>query len=155
VLFSADSGRTFREVLIDRGYAPAWYPEHVTIGGVRGKQIAFQFQTSDLPWRLDEIAIVEHAPFTSAPVTALELRASDNPVRRSTVRFAWPFGSSAGDLQAFDYSGRVVWRQGVTSGGDVTWDLNAGKVPNGAYIVVARSGGKTVRLKLFVARRPP
>jgi hypothetical protein len=40
----------------------------------------------------------------------------------------------------------------VTNGGIIGWDIAAAGLPNGVYVVVARSGGKTVRLKLFVVR---
>ena len=83
---------------------------------------------------------------------ATALRPSENPVRRSTVSFAWPFGEAAGDIQGYDFSGRLVWKTAVSADGPVAWDLNANRVPNGVYVVVARSGGRMVRLKLYVVR---
>ena len=86
---------------------------------------------------------------------ATQLRPSENPVRGSAVRFAWPFGTSAGEISVFDFSGREVWHHTVTAGESAIWDLEASRTANGAYIAVAKSGSKISRLKLFVARRAP
>jgi hypothetical protein len=49
-------------------------------------------------------------------------------------------------------TGRLLWKASVTDGGPVKWDLAAAGLPNGVYVVIARSAGKTQRLKLFVTR---
>jgi hypothetical protein len=153
VMFSSDAGTTFQPVMRLQGFAPAWYPERVTVGGVKGKRIAFEFAPAGLPWNLDEIAIVVHAGASSAAATGpLALRPSENPVHRAVVHFPWPFTGPSGDIQAFDISGRLVWKTAVTNGAAASWDLRAAGVPNGVYVVVARSGGRTVRLKLYVVR---
>ncbi len=153
VLVSADGGSTFQPVLRLQGFAPAWYPEGITIGGVRGRQLVFDFVSSGLRWNLDEIAVVAHGPATAATASdALSIRPSENPVHHAAVSFAWPFSTPAGDVQAFDFGGRLVWKSAVTSGGTVSWDLRGARVPNGVYVVVARSAGKTVRLKLYIVR---
>jgi hypothetical protein len=153
VLLSTDAGSTFQPVLRLQGFAPAWYPEGVTVGGVRGRQIVFDFVSSGLTWNLDEIAIVAHGPASTSSATGvLALRPSENPVHHSSVSFAWPFSTPSGDLQAFDFSGHRVWVSAVTSGGTVSWDLRSAGVPNGVYVVVARSAGRAVRLKLYVVR---
>jgi hypothetical protein len=153
VMLSSDAGATFQPVMRLQGAAPTWYPENVTIGGVKGKQLVFDFVSSGLPWNLDEMAIVVHGASSAATATgALALRPSENPVHRSVVYFPWPLPAASGDIQVFDISGRLIWKTAVTSGGTVSWDLRAAAVPNGVYVVVARGGGQTVRLKLYVVR---
>ncbi len=154
VNLSVDGGATFQRVMRLEGYAPLFYPEQVTIGGVKGKQLMFKFVPNGLPWNLDEIAVVAHGAVTSSTVVnSAVLVPSENPVHRSIVYFPWPFGVSAGDIQAYDFSGRLVWKTSVTAaGGNIAWDLNAARVANGVYVVIARSGTKTARLKLFVLR---
>jgi hypothetical protein len=153
VLLSSDGGVNFMPVLRVQGAAPVWYPERVTVGGVKGKKVVVDFVPNGLNWNLDEIAIVAHAATIAVPVgNATVLKPSENPVRRGTVYFTWPFATPAGDLQAFDFSGHTVWKATVTNGGIIGWDIAAAALPNGVYVVVARSGGKTVRLKLFVVR---
>lgn len=153
VMLSSDAGATFQPVMRLQGAAPVWYPEGVTIGGVKGKQLVFDFVPSGLPWNLDEIAIVVHGVSSAATATgALALRPSENPVHRSVVYFPWPLSAATGDIQVFDISGRLIWKTAVTHGGTVSWDLRAAAVPNGVYVVVARGGGQTVRLKLYVVR---
>ena len=72
------------------------------------------------------------------------------------MTFTWPFGTKSGRVSVYDFSGRLVWN-GVVAGGaeDVTWDLGASRVPNGAYLVLAESGASRARLRLFVAREAP
>jgi hypothetical protein len=153
VNLSIDGGTTFQRVMRLEGYAPLFYPERVTIGGVKGKHLVFDFVPNGMPWSLDEIAVVSHGAVTST-VTSNSgvLRPSENPVHHSVVYFPWPFGTATGDIQAYDFSGRLVWKTSVTAGGNVPWDLNAGRVANGVYVVIARGGTRTLRLKLFVVR---
>ncbi len=154
VNLSVDGGASFQRVMRLEGYAPVFYPEQVTIGGVKGKQIMFDFVPNGLPWNLDEIAIVAHgAVTTSVSVVTTELRPSENPVHHGIVYFPWPFANAAGDLLAYDFTGRLVWKSSVTAaGGNIAWDLNGSRVANGVYVVIARSGTTTKRLKLFVVR---
>jgi Zinc carboxypeptidase len=154
VMLSTDGGTTFQRVMRLEGYAPTFYPEQVTIGGVKGKKIVFDFVPSALPWRLDEIAIVSHGTVTAAgaATAGAVFLPSENPVHHNVVYFSWPFGSGTGDVAAYDFSGHLVWKANVTAGGNVPWDLNAGRVANGVYLVIAQSGSKTIRLKLFVVR---
>ena len=150
---SIDGGSTFQRVMRLQGYAPLFYPEQVTIGGVKGRQLVFDFVPNGLPWNLDEIAVVSHGKVTQTVVSnAPVLRPSENPVHHGIVYFSWPFGAATGDILAYDFSGRLVWRASVTTGGNVPWDLNTGRVANGVYIVIARSRSSTLRLKLFVVR---
>jgi hypothetical protein len=150
---SIDGGATFQRVMRLEGFAPLFYPEQVTIGGVKGKQVVFDFVPNGLPWNLDEIAVVSHGAVTNTVVsTAKVLRPSENPVHHNIVYFPWPFANATGDIMAYDFSGRLVWKTGVTAGGNVPWDLNSGRVANGVYVVIARSGTQTLRLKLFVVR---
>ena len=153
LLLSTDAGATFQPVLRLQGWAPAWYPERVTVGGVRNRQLVFDFASAGLPWHLDEVAIVTHGSVTTATAAdQIALRPSENPVRRGVVYFTWPFATPDGDIQAFDFTGRLLWKATVANGATASWDLRAAGVPNGVYVVVARSGGKTVRLKLYVVR---
>ena len=153
VLASTDGGVNFLPVLRLQGSAPAWYPDRATVAGVRNKQVVFRFVNSGMPWNLDEIAIVAHRP---ASVTAtggpIALRPSENPAHRSIVSFPWPFSTPDGGLQAYDFSGRLVWKATVTNRATAHWDLAAARVANGVYVVIARSGTQTARLKLFVLR---
>lgn len=150
---STDGGISWTPVLVERGSAPSWYTDRVTIGGVRGKSVAFRFVAEGLPWRIDEAAVVSHGAVTTVTTAAaLALRPSENPVRSGTVRFAWPFGTASGEVVAFDFSGREVFRRAVAAGEPVTWDIRTSGVANGAYVVVARSGKQLSRVKLFVAR---
>lgn len=153
VLLSSDGGATFVPVLRVQGAAPVWYPERATVGGVKGKKLVVEFAPNGLNWNLDEIAVVAHTATVAVPVgNGTVLKPSENPVRRGIVYFTWPFATPAGDLQAFEFSGHAVWKTTVTNGGIIGWDIAAAGLPNGVYVVVARSGGKTVRLKLFVVR---
>ena len=154
VNLSIDGGSTFQRVMRLEGTAPVYYPEQVTIGGVKGKQLVFDFVPNGLPWHLDEIAVVAHGAVTTVvPVVTTDLRPSENPVHHNIVYFPWPFANAAGELLAYDFSGRLVWKASVTpAGGNIAWDLNGGHVANGVYVVIARSGTTTKRLKLFVVR---
>ena len=153
VLMSADAGATYQQILRVQGAAPQWYTERVTVGGVKGKSLVFDFASTGLQWNLDEIAVVSHGASTVTGGNAvLALRPSENPVHKNVVYFAWPFATPTGDIQAYDFSGRLVWRSAVATGGTIAWDLNAARLANGVYVVIARSGGQTVRLKLFVVR---
>jgi hypothetical protein len=153
VQLSVDGGSTFQRIMRLEGYAPIYYPEQVTVGGVKGKKIVFDFVPNGLPWNLDEIAVVSHGAVTSTPPpTIVPLRPSENPVRHSTVYFSWPFGNSTGEMRAYDISGRLIWKTVVAGAGNVAWDLNAGRVANGVYIVIAQDATSTMRLKLFVTR---
>ncbi len=153
VNLSVDGGSTFQRVMRLEGAAPFYYPEQVTVGGVKGKRIVFDFVPNGLPWNLDEIAIVSHGTVTATPAaTAGVFRPSENPVHHGIVYFPWPFGTATGDIMAYDFSGRLVWKANVTTAGNVAWDLNGGRVANGVYAVIARTGTKTLRLKLFVVR---
>ena len=153
VNLSVDGGASFQRVMRLEGFAPLFYPEQVVIGGVKGKHIVFDFVATGLPWNLDEIAVVAHGAVTSVPATTgVALRPSENPVRHSVVYFAWPYGNAVGDILAYDFSGRLVWKANVTTGGNIAWDLNSARVANGVYVVIARTGTQTTRLKLFVTR---
>ena len=153
VLMSADAGATYQQIMRVQGAAPLWYTERVTLGGVKGKSLVFDFASTGLQWNLDEIAVVSHGVSTvTGGNAALALRPSENPVHKNIVYFAWPFATPTGDIQAYDFSGRLVWRTVVATGGTIAWDLNATRLANGVYVVIARSGGQTVRLKLFVVR---
>ena len=153
VNLSIDGGTTFQRVMLLEGYAPLFYPEQVTIGGMKGKHLVFDFVPNGMLWSLDEIAVVSHGAVTSTVTSNTGvLRPSENPVHHSVVYFPWPFGTATGDIQAYDFSGRLVWKTSVTAGGNVPWDLNAGRVANGVYVVIARGGTRTLRLKLFVVR---
>ena len=153
VLASTDGGANFQPVLRLQGSAPAWYPDRATVAGVKNKQVVFRFVNSGMPWNLDEIAIVAHRP-ASATATAgpIALRPSENPAHRSIVSFPWPFSTPDGSLRAYDFSGRLVWRSTVTNRATAHWDLAAARVANGVYVVIARAGLQTARLKLFVLR---
>ena len=153
VNLSIDGGTTFQRVMLLEGYAPLFYPEQVTIGGMKGKHLVVDFVPNGMLWSLDEIAVVSHGAVTSTVTSNTGvLRPSENPVHHSVVYFPWPFGTATGDIQAYDFSGRLVWKTSVTAGGNVPWDLNAGRVANGVYVVIARGGTRTLRLKLFVVR---
>ncbi len=153
VRVSTDSGASWRPVMRVQGYAPTWYADRVTVGGVKGKPVVFGFVSSGMPWFLDEIAIVAHTKPFAAPIAgSVAIRPSENPVRRGAVFFPWPLDGAAGDLFAYDFSGRLVWKTRVSNRETSRWDLQSGAVPNGVYVVIARSGSQTVRLKLFVVR---
>ena len=156
VEMTTNAGTSWTRVMIQRGFGPIWYPDHVTLGGLRGKTIQFRFSANGMTWRIDEFAVVGHGGANVAAQTAApELVPSENPVRTSSVRFAWSFGSSAGEVVVFDFAGRAIWRHAVTAAEQVTWDLVANRVANGAYVVVARSNGRVSRIKVFVARPRP
>ena len=158
VRISADSGRTWDAVMRLSGGAATWYPEDVRVGGVRGKSVMLSFLSSNMPWWLDEVAVFANgAPAIGGggePPT--RLLPSANPVRGNSVTFTWPFAAKSGRVSVYDFSGRLVWHSDVPSGAeDVTWDLSASRVPNGAYLVLAESGALRARLRLFVAREAP
>jgi hypothetical protein len=150
---SSDGGATWTTVLVQRSSAPDWYTDRAVVGGVRNKSVRFRFTTVGMTWRIDNAAIIAHGPVTSAGTTvAASIRPSENPVRSGTVRFNWPFGVEGGDLTVLDFAGRRVWSRKVVAGEVSTWDVESSRVANGVYVVVARAGKQTSRLKLFVAR---
>ena len=155
---STDSGRTWTVVSRMAGFAGEWYPEDVRIGGVGGKSVTLSFQSANLPWWIDEIALFTSVWQLTSPEggTPVALRPSANPVRANTVTFVWPWRGSVGRVRIYDFTGRLVWSRSVSStDDDVTWDLSRDPVPNGAYLVLAESGGSRERLRLFVAREAP
>jgi hypothetical protein len=107
---------------------------------------------------VDEVAVFAHgAPGGSTGgETPARLLPSANPVRGDRVTFVWPFAGRTGRVSVYDLGGRLVWKADVAAGDDdVTWVLAPGRVPNGAYLVLAESGGTRARLRLFVAREAP
>jgi hypothetical protein len=155
---SDDDGATWRTVGIVAGVAPVYYPERADIAGVAGRTIRVEFAArffGTLPaWWLDEITVVrrsEAPPLAaSSPVS---VRPSENPVRGSQVRFAWPFAAEGGTAAAYDGAGREVWRASVApQSSTVVWSLDEHPVANGAYFVVLRSGRREARGRLFVLR---
>jgi len=159
VRISTDTGRTWSVVQRLAGAAPVWYPEDVRIGGVRGKKLMLSFQSLNMPWWVDEIAVYANAGSSSSRGEygrGAGIRPSANPVRGNAVTFTWPFTGQSGRLLVYDLTGRVAWSTDVSATAvDVTWELSQGRVPNGAYLVLAESGGAHARLKLFVAREVP
>lgn len=156
VEMSVDAGSTWVPVALVRGYAPDWYPEEVTLGGVSGKTIQVRFRTDAMQWQLDEISVVAHVPGATSPVApGSVIFPSENPVRSGAVRLRWPWPDKEGDMIVYDFSGRELWRRHVSNGAAPTWDIAAQGAANGVYLVVARSGASVARLKLFVARRAP
>jgi hypothetical protein len=153
VLASTDGGTNFQPVLRLQGAAPTFYPDRVTLGGVRGKSLVFDFVPVGLPWNLDEIAIVAHNGVSvTTAAGAPRLRPSENPVRHSVVYFSWPFSAPDGSLQAYDFSGRLIWKAAVANSATTQWDLAAARLPNGVYVIIARSGAQSARVKLYVVR---
>ena len=160
VRVSRDGGATWQVEGSVRGDAPEFYTETVTLGGVAGRQVQVEFTGIDLPWRLDEIALVAHGAAGEVPATStLALLPSENPVRGASVTFAVPNAPPGGvDVRVYDFAGRQVWRaDGFREAGEpgelrATWTLAGSDVANGVYIVVARGGGRTVRQKLFLTR---
>ena len=158
---SRDGGLTWTVEGVVRGDAPVFYTEQVTVAGVAGRAVQLEFAALDLPWALDEIAVVAHrgAGDAAPPVAALAVLPSENPVRGARVTFSLPSASVAGlDLRVYDFAGRVVWQtRSFRPAGDrpdelrATWDVGR-DVANGVYVVVASGGGRTARQKLFLAR---
>ncbi len=158
VRVSTDSGRTWSVVARLQGAGTAWYPQDVRVGGLRGTQVMLSFQSLNMPWWLDEVAVFANgAPSaTNSSGAAARMLPSANPVRGNTVTFTWPFAGKSGRLIVYDLTGRAVWSHDIAStADDVTWDLTQRQVPNGAYLVLAQSGGAHARLRLFVAREAP
>ncbi|MGI8496523.1 MAG: M14 family zinc carboxypeptidase, partial [Gemmatimonadaceae bacterium] len=156
---SADDGLSWTPVGLVAGSAPAYYPERADLVGYAGRTVRLSFEGSfgiSQSWWLDEIQVVAHrrVPVDVVPVAAAPL-ASENPVRGATVRFAWPFGDSTGEIDVYDFSGQRVWKSGVggVSSLPIVWDVAGSGARNGVYLVVARSQGRTRTLKLFIARR--
>lgn len=142
-------------VALVQGVADAWYPETATIAGVAGRRLQVVFAGQGLPWRVDEVAVLAHGLSTAnggAP-QPVAIAPSENPVRGASVRFAWPADAGAGELAAYDFAGRRVWRRAVAAGeGDVRWDVAAEGIANGAYVIVSTAGGRTRKAVLYVAR---
>ena len=158
VRYSPDNGQTWNIVSRLAGNGSTWYPEDVRIGGVKGQTILLSFLTVGLPWWIDEVALFANVgQSTSTPTdphssAASRFRPSANPVRGNQVTFIWPFSGKSGNLMVYDFTGRLVWKATAgTQDSGVLWDL-APQVGNGAYLVIAESGGERVRLRLFVVR---
>ncbi len=162
VRYSADGGQTWNIVGRLAGNASAWYPEDLRIGGVKGQTIVLSFLSVGMPWWIDEVTLFANLPAaattpgdTSRAGAASRFKPSANPVRGNQVTFVWPFDGKSGNLLVYDFTGRLVWKS--TAGAqdvDVTWDL-PWNLANGAYLVIAESGGQRVRLRLFIARGTP
>ena len=160
---SADSAQTWQVVGRYAGNASTFYPEDVRIGGVHGKSLLLSFLADGLPWWIDEVAVFANSSASTtgpgggtAGSAASRFKPSANPVRGSSVTFVWPFAGKGGNVMAYDFTGRLVWKHAVGAGDDdVTWDLSRDPLPNGAYLVLAESGGERVRLRLFVLRETP
>ena len=160
---SADSAQTWQVVGRYAGNASTFYPEDVRIGGVHGKSLLLSFLANGLPWWIDEVAVFANSSTSTtgpgggtAGSAASRFKPSANPVRGSSVTFVWPFAGKGGNVMAYDFTGRLVWKHAVGAGDDdVTWDLSRDPLPNGAYLVLAESGGERVRLRLFVLRETP
>jgi hypothetical protein len=150
---SIDGAADWTRVGAVAGSAQEYYPERVVVAGVRGRSLRFEFTSPDrLPWWLDEITIVAHGA-TAAVAEGAALLPSANPVRTDVVYFNWPFGSTSGELAAYDFAGHLAWRSSVAAGTvTVSWDLGRSALANGVYVVVARAGGSARRFKLFVLR---
>lgn len=149
---SRDSGRTFTREGRMSGAAPAFYTEQATMTQVAGRFVQLEFDSRGLPWWVDEIALVAHSAVTVTSGRTVALTPSENPVRGDVVRLAWPF-AGAGDVQVFDFAGRLIWRERVDAGARFAqWNVAASDSRNGVYIAVARAGRETRRVKLFVLR---
>jgi hypothetical protein len=153
-----DGGATWRVAGIVAGFAPVYYPERVDVAGVAGRTIQVEFVANfsgTLPaWWLDEVTVVRRSAAPALAAAApVSVRPSENPVRGSQVRFAWPFSGEAGAAAAYDGAGRQVWRATVPPNTtSVVWSLDTDPVANGAYFIVLRSGGREARGRLFVLR---
>jgi hypothetical protein len=153
VRVSRDSGVTWQVAEKFIGAANAYYPERVTVGGVRGKPVQVEFATIGVRWDLDEIALVSHTD--TRFVLAQAIAVSANPVRGSEVYLTWPFGATAGDFIVYDFAGREVWRTAVAANAQpVRWSVSESRPANGVYIVVARAaaGGQVARQQLLILR---
>lgn len=149
---SRDSGRTFTQEGRVSGAATEFYTEQATLTQVAGRFVQLELASRDLPWWVDEIALVAHAKATVASSTVVALMPSENPVRGDIVRLAWPF-TGAGDVRVYDFAGRLVWRERVEAGSPFAeWDVAASHPRNGVYVAVARAGRETRRVKLFILR---
>ena len=149
---STDGGATWQLAERLSGNAAAFYTELARITGVAGRPLQVELRTEGMRIFVDEIALVSHGGALPSPPVAAGFAPSANPVRGDRVTFAWPF-ARGGDLLVYDFAGRVVAQAGVLAGAaDVTWDVAASGARNGAYIAIARSGGETRRVKVFVVR---
>lgn len=149
---SRDSGRTFAREGRVSGAAPAFYTEQARLTEVAGRFVQLELESRGLPWWVDEIALVAHSAAAIAPPRVVALTPSENPVRGDVVRLAWPF-AGAGDVQVFDFAGRLVWRERVDAGTMYAeWNVAATGPRNGVYIAVARAGREIRRVKLFILR---
>ena len=91
-------------------------------------------------------------PDSSRACAVTQLLPNANPLRTDAVRFTWPFGAAEGELRAYDFGGRMVWRTAVAGGSSgVEWQL-ADRLANGVYLVVAESAGIRRTFTLFVTR---
>ena len=153
VRVSLDGGTTWTLAARLSGTAEAFYTEQATVTGAAGRALQVEFRTDDgLPWSLDEIALVGHADPGASATVAAALQPSANPARGDRVTFTWPF-ATAGDLLVYDFGGRLVSRTTVAAGAiDATWEIAASGARSGVYVVVARAGSATRRVKLFVVR---
>jgi hypothetical protein len=153
VRLSTNRGATWTRVGSVSGEAPVYYPERTVVTNVAGKDVQIEFSSPDgMRWWLDEISIVAHRT-TPALVAGSELRPNANPVRGDAVLFNWPFAGASGEIRAYDFAGRLVWRTDVASSAiTLQWDLRARSIPNGVYLVVAQSQGDRRTFKLFVTR---
>ncbi|MDQ6828057.1 MAG: hypothetical protein M3081_04235 [Gemmatimonadota bacterium] len=156
VQLSTDDGAHWSVVGRVSGSGLKYYPERADFAGVRGARIRVRFVGAWLTtlnvWWIDEITVMAHAA-PPALATGVALVPSENPVRGGSVRFDWPFAATPGELDVYDFMGRLVWRSSVAAGAfTVTWNVVASGTRNGVYLAVARGGGRTLTTKLFVAR---
>ena len=145
---AAADGTVLERVMTMAGLAPEYYPESRTIGGVRGR-------TLRLSLRRDEHAVAGGRGGDGRARAAAERAGGRHGGRAAAVgepgarrqrrvRVAVRRGGAAGDLLVYDFTGRLVFRTGVQPASErVVWPLGDGPMANGAYVVIARSGGRT------------
>jgi hypothetical protein len=151
VRVSRDSGATWQVAEKFIGAANAYYPERVTVSGVRGKPVQVEFAAVGVRWDLDEIALVSHTD--TRFILAQAIAVSANPVRGSDVYLTWPFAATAGDFIVYDFAGREVWRTAVAANAPpVRWNVAQSRPANGVYVVVARAGNQVARQQLLILR---
>jgi hypothetical protein len=157
VQFSPDSGRTWSDVAVLAGSAPAWYPVRVELpaaAGAAGGRV--RFVDRGLPWWLDAVGVAtDSTAVFQLLATTGGADVSENPVRSDQVVISWAAGTTPARVGIYTFTGeRLIATTVPPPNNEYVWDLKAGgrRMPNGAYLVVVQVDGRVLRRRLFLTR---
>ena len=160
--FSPDSGRTWSDVAILAGSAPAWYPVRVDLpvangGDATGGRV--RFIGGGIPWWIDAVGLASDSTTAFQTLAAAGgADVSENPVKSDQVVISWAAGTGPARVGIYTFRGdRLIANTVAPPNNEYVWDLTAGgrRMPNGAYLIVVEVDGRVFRRRLFLTRTGP